>query len=305
MHAPGRLRRDGLGDCRRGSCCRAAPLALLRLLHNGAFWRDECSSIILSQAPTWREMWSHLVTDSFPGLFVSLLRLWRQSGLGASDFGIGLLGVLISLGLLVSVYLSCRAMRARFPALALCLVGLNSVIFYMGSSIRAYGLAALLIVACFAAFWRVAVRPTRWNMGLALSAGRFERALQLPEFLPALRNRSGRGGGRRPGKALAARRADIGDVLCRRLEHVGLRTGDRPLSRRDYRLELPAKRATHCRHALQGTGGEWPIAHARMARGDIPLALRAREALLSLAHGERCPAANRRPRLPGVGAGRR
>ncbi len=142
-------------------------LHVVRLLHNGVFWRDECSSILLAQAPSWSEMWNHLGTDSFPGLFVSILRVWIRSGLGASDFGIGLLGILISLGLLLSVYLSCRAMQVRFPVLALCLIGLNSVVFYMGSSIRAYGLAALLIVACFAAFWRVAVQPTRWNAGMA------------------------------------------------------------------------------------------------------------------------------------------
>ena len=112
-------------------------------------------------------MWNHLAIDSFPGLFVTSLRAWIQSGLGASDFGIRLLGILISLGMLVSVFLSCRAMHARFPVLALCLVGLNSVVFSVGSSIRAYGLAVLLIVACFAAFWRVAVQPTRWNAGLA------------------------------------------------------------------------------------------------------------------------------------------
>ena len=58
-------------------------------------------------------------------------------------------------------------MQVRFPLLALCLVGLNEVVFYAGCSLRAYGLAALLIVACFAAFWRMAVQPTRWNVGTA------------------------------------------------------------------------------------------------------------------------------------------
>jgi hypothetical protein len=142
-------------------------LHALLLRHSGAFWRDECSSIFLAQAPSWSEMWHHLAMDSFPGLFVSILRAWIQGGLGASDFGIRLLGILISLGMLFSVFLSCRAMNVRFPILALCLVGLNADVFYVGCSIRAYGLAALLIVACFAAFWRVAVQPTRWNVGSA------------------------------------------------------------------------------------------------------------------------------------------
>lgn len=137
--------------------------------HSGAFWRDECSSILLSRAPSWPEMWGNLVDDSFPGLFVSLLRAWTQTGLGSSDAGIRLLGILISLGTMVSVVWSCRAMQVKVPALALALVGMNEAVFYTGSSIRAYGLAALLIVACFAAFWRVAVQPTRWNCSLAFT----------------------------------------------------------------------------------------------------------------------------------------
>ena len=142
-------------------------LHLLLLKHSGAFWRDECSSINLAHAPTWGQLWSHLPIDSFPGLFASVLRCWIGCGAGASDFGIRLLGILISLGTLYSVFLSCRAMQVRVPVLAVCLVGLNAAVFYSGSSIRAYGLAALLIVACFAAFWRVAVQPTRGNMILA------------------------------------------------------------------------------------------------------------------------------------------
>jgi hypothetical protein len=142
-------------------------LHVLLLFHSGAFWRDECSSILLSRIPTWSGVWKHMASDSFPGLFVSVLRLWIQSGLGANDFGIRLMGIAISLGMLASVFFSCRAMQSRFPLLALSLLGLNSAVFYRGCSIRAYGLAALLIVACFAAFWRVAVRPTRLNSGLA------------------------------------------------------------------------------------------------------------------------------------------
>ena len=142
-------------------------LHILLLLNSGAFWRDECSSILLAQAPSWQEMWNHLAIDSFPGLFVDCLRVWIQSGLGASDFGIRLLGILISLGMLFSVFQSCRVMQVRFPLLALCLAGLNSVVFFVGSSIRAYGLAALLIVACLAAFWRVAVQPTRCSTAAA------------------------------------------------------------------------------------------------------------------------------------------
>ncbi len=148
-------------------CLLVAVLHVLLFQHSGAFWRDECSSILLSQAPSWPEMWEGLASDSFPALFVSVLRVWNQAGLGASDTGIRLLGILISIAAMVSVVLSCRAMQVKIPVLALVLVGLNMAVFYTASSIRAYGLALLLIVACFAAFWRVVQQPTRWNCAIA------------------------------------------------------------------------------------------------------------------------------------------
>ena len=144
-------------------------LHVVLFTHSGAFWRDECSSILLARAASWPELWSQLVTDSFPGLFVSILRVWIESGLGATDTGIRLLGILISVATLASVFLSCRAMGVKGPVLAVVLVGLNGAVFYTGSSIRAYGLAALLIVACFAAFWRVALKPTRSNLAAAFA----------------------------------------------------------------------------------------------------------------------------------------
>ncbi|MGA2258021.1 MAG: hypothetical protein ABSG53_25430, partial [Thermoguttaceae bacterium] len=148
-------------------CLLVVVLHAVLYSRSGAFWRDECSSILLSRAPSWSEMWSGLVTDSFPGLFVSVLRVWTETGLGSGDAGIRLLGILISIGTMISVVLSCRAMQVKVPVLAVVLATLNPTVFYMGTSIRAYGLAALLIVACFAAFWRVAVRPTRWNLALS------------------------------------------------------------------------------------------------------------------------------------------
>jgi hypothetical protein len=73
----------------------------------------------------------------------------------------------ISIGTVVSIVFSCRAMQAKAPVLAVALVGFNATIFYTGTSIRAYGLAALLIVGCFGAFWRVATQPNRWNVSVA------------------------------------------------------------------------------------------------------------------------------------------
>ena len=79
------------------------------LLNSGAFWRDESSSILLAQAPSWSIMWHHLAIDSFPGLFVALLedldpkrsgrKRFRHSLAGDLDFaGHARLGLLESVG---------------------------------------------------------------------------------------------------------------------------------------------------------------------------------------------------------------
>ena len=148
-------------------CLTVIMLHVALYQNSGAFWRDECSSILLADAPSWTEMWNGLPTDSFPALFVSLLRSWKLAGLGASDSGVRLLGILFSLGIMISVVWSCRSLGVKVPLLAVSLVCLNSSMLYYGSSIRAYGLAALLIVACFAVFWKLILRPGYGNCALA------------------------------------------------------------------------------------------------------------------------------------------
>jgi hypothetical protein len=144
--------------------------ALLVVLWNrsGPFWRDECASILLSRAPSWTDLWSELRTDSFPALFVAILRIWTMAGPGMTEIGLHILGILIFVGTLVSVLFSCRSMGVKTPVLAIAMTCLNSTVLYYGTTIRAYGLASLLIVACFAVFWRFSLRPTGRNAGLAL-----------------------------------------------------------------------------------------------------------------------------------------
>jgi len=73
-------------------------------------------------------------------------------------------GHIISLGILVSLFFSCRILTGRVPLLATALVVFNISIYYYCSTIRSYGLAVLLIMPCCAAFWRLAQGPSRWNL---------------------------------------------------------------------------------------------------------------------------------------------
>jgi hypothetical protein len=146
------------------ACLLALGLNIVLDGHSGAFWRDEASTLHVATAPCMTAMWERLRTDSAPVLIHSVLRVWIATGLGASEHGLRLLGTLVSLGIIVSLFVSCRILTGRVPLLAMALVVFNVAVFYYGSSLRAYGLAALVVMLCLAAFWRVVQRPTGWNI---------------------------------------------------------------------------------------------------------------------------------------------
>ena len=131
--------------------------------HAGSFWRDEIFTIESASLPTFSAMWASLAGDSFPGLFGSLLRLWILAGPGATDGGIRLFGTLLALAAIFSLIISCRMLTRNVPLVAFGLVAMNGTVFYFGSSLRAYGLAIMLVAPCFAAFWAVVRAPTRLN----------------------------------------------------------------------------------------------------------------------------------------------
>lgn len=150
-------------------CLLAVALQILLYRNAGSIWRDEASSVLVARAPDLREFWNALPQDSFPALFAGLLRTWIDCGPGASEAGLRWFGTLVAVGIIVAIPISARVMGDRAPWIALALIALNPTIFYYGSSIRAYGLAALLILPCLAAFWRVTHRPTRLNVAVALA----------------------------------------------------------------------------------------------------------------------------------------
>ena len=154
------------------ACAAIVALHVVLFQHMGAFWRDEASSIRVARSPTFAALWQALVHDSFPALFDTLLKLWIASGIGKSETGLRLFGTLVSLGVIVAVPLACRRLSglrdAGAPLLALSLSVFNVSVFYDGSSIRAYGLASMLIVLCLAAFWRLVENPNPRTAAVAL-----------------------------------------------------------------------------------------------------------------------------------------
>ena len=134
----------------------SAALVYLHLLlqaHAGAFWRDEISSILLSRSPTWKGVWNGLITDSFPVLWVTLLRIWNTLGMGAGDWWQRSLCMVFSLGMFTSLLFAARRFKSGVPVVSFALLGGIPAMFYWGDSLRAYTLACLLVILLYGWVW--------------------------------------------------------------------------------------------------------------------------------------------------------
>jgi hypothetical protein len=138
-----------------------ATLLILTMLNAGPLWRDETNTINVAQMPSLKEMWSNMSFESFPALWLLLLRGWSMLGMADSDAGIRVLVLFIGLFFLGSLWLCRRWTGGRAPILSLALLGsLPAFIFTLGSN-RAYGLAMCLLVLTFGTIWRMMQCPCR------------------------------------------------------------------------------------------------------------------------------------------------
>lgn len=137
----------------------------------GGFWRDEVGSIIASQLPSISKIFSTLYLESFPILFNYLLHLWIVIGVGATDQGLRLFGFIVFFSIIAALLWNSRVMKSSPPVLALSLIAFNAVDLFYGCSLRAYGLAAFLIIFFFGSIWRVVEHASRRNVAIALLTG--------------------------------------------------------------------------------------------------------------------------------------
>ena len=73
----------------------------------GGLWRDETNSVNLATLPSFGHIWSLLEYDSFPIVFVTVLRVWTAVFGSGNDAALRVLGLLIGLGVL-GVFFAAR-----------------------------------------------------------------------------------------------------------------------------------------------------------------------------------------------------
>jgi hypothetical protein len=139
------------------------------LAHRGALWRDEAQIVNIALSPTFSEFWRDLAIDTFPSLWPATVKCWC-SLYGDSDGSLRVLGFLVGLSIVVSVWHAARQVGRGFPLLALALFALCPTVIRYGDTVRGYGLGLLFLPLMYARVWKAAAAPTARNAAWGLLA---------------------------------------------------------------------------------------------------------------------------------------
>lgn len=138
----------------------AIYLRIIAFVSAGALWRDEANTVGLATLPRLRDVWSNLQFDSFPMLWLLIVRGFAAATGTYNDFAFRTLGFVIGLALIAALWINARALGYRVPLVALAFFAVSPSVIVWGDSMRAYGLAMLLIFLTGTLIWRFIENPT-------------------------------------------------------------------------------------------------------------------------------------------------
>jgi hypothetical protein len=128
---------------------------IANLLSARGLWRDEAAAVNLSTSSSFGEIWSHLEHESFPLLFTLLLRAWTAIGLGSSDLGLRVFGLLVGIVVLSALWWNAWTFSKSPPFFSLLLFGFSPTLIRWGDSLRAYGLGVFCLLLALGLIWKV------------------------------------------------------------------------------------------------------------------------------------------------------
>jgi hypothetical protein len=137
-------------------------------LFAGGLWRDEITSVGLANSRSFADAFANMNNDSFPVLWVVMLRVWQRIGIGGSDLGLRLLGLLAGMGILAALWRNARRFGVRTPMVSVALLSFTSAVICYGDSIRAYGLGMFLGLCAIGVIWDFGQRASRGRFVIAL-----------------------------------------------------------------------------------------------------------------------------------------
>jgi len=132
-------------------------LLVVRATHAGALWRDEAESAQSAGLPI-AEMFKYFRSTSFPILFPLSVRAYATL-FGTTDIGLRCFGLAVGVLLLGIAWVPFRRLTGDFPLLLMAIIGLNTNLLVVGTSLRGYGLGSILVVLALAFTIRLLLNP--------------------------------------------------------------------------------------------------------------------------------------------------
>ena len=134
-------------------------LHLIAAISAGALWRDEANTVGLSTLPSLGDVWNYLQFDSFPILWLLIIRGFSEVMGPMNDPAFRALGFCVGVGVVAVLWINARTFRHSYPLVSMTLLGMSPSLIVWGDSMRAYGLGILLILLTGALLWRFVEQP--------------------------------------------------------------------------------------------------------------------------------------------------
>lgn len=150
--------------------CAAILLHAYGAVSAGPLWRDEANTIGLATLPTLQDVWANLQFDSFPLLWILIVRQAARIFGTMNDVAFRAIGFTVGAGVVAMLWLSARTLNRSVPLISLLLLGLAPSFILWGGSIRAYGFGMMLIILTVSLLWRFVMRPGRATWAAAALA---------------------------------------------------------------------------------------------------------------------------------------
>ena len=126
----------------------------------GGLWRDEANTVGLATMPSISDVAGNLQYDSFPILWLAVIREFSLLAGPLNDPAFRALGFVVGVGVLAMLWLNARTLGHSFPLFSVALLGFSPSVIIWGDSMRAYGFGILLILLTAALLWRFVEEPS-------------------------------------------------------------------------------------------------------------------------------------------------
>jgi hypothetical protein len=148
----------------------AVYLHFLALISAGGLWRDEANTVGIATLPNVREVAANLQFDSFPILWLMVVRAYASAVGPMNDPAFRELGFIIGIVGIGALWFNARGFGHRVPLVSLAILALAPSLIVWGDSMRAYGFGTALILLTAGLLWRFVNDPSLWRFALALVA---------------------------------------------------------------------------------------------------------------------------------------